>query len=209
MPPFGVQGIAREFRASRTRLKLDAPEEVRTGALRNALIFVQEGAATRLGHRLWGLGVSRPDAARLLADADHCTLLDAVRAEEQRAPADSVGRLARIERSLRPFRRTSATPRVSDPNFHVVDSSSMPAACIAEVAHDFRLLNTVAYGPMLLLNRFDEAGHIAGPVVYVLDLTERNEMLRTRFGDRTWYRYEAARSGPGISPVLVPYDSAR
>jgi hypothetical protein len=87
--------------------------------------------------------------------------------------------------------------------------ASLVPSCVAELAHDFRLQNTVAFGPMLLRNRFDETGRIGGPVVYVLDLSERNQLLRTRFGDRTWYRYEAPRSRRGSEPVLVPYDSAR
>lgn len=212
MPPFGVQGLAKEFHDSRTRLKLDPPREARSGAIGNALVFVQEGAATRLLHRLWGLGVSRANAARLLADADACSLLEAVRAEErrdQRDAADTLGRVERIRRSVVPFRRSGATPRVPDPNFRVSDSTSVTKACVAEAAHDLRIENTVAYGPMLLLNRFDGAGRIGGPVVYVLDLGERNEMLRTRFGDRRWYRYEAPRDGPGNLPILLPYDSAR
>lgn len=209
MPPFGVQGIANEFRESRTRLKLDPPREVRSAAIGDALIFVQEGAATRLLHRLWGLGVSRPNAARLLADADGCSLLEAVRAEERRDPADTLRRVERIRRSVQPFRQSDASPRVPDPNFRVSDSTSVTKACGAELAHDFRIHNTVAYGPMLLLNRFDGAGRIGGPVVYVLDLGERNEVLRTRFGDRRWYRFEVPRDRPENLPVLVPYDSAR
>lgn len=209
MPPFGVQGLAKEFHDSRTRLKLDPPREARSGAIGSALIFVQEGAATRLLHRLWGLGVSRPDAARLLADADACSLLEAVRAEERRDPADTLGRVERIRSSVRPFRPSDASPRLADPNFRVSDSTTVTKACAAEAAHDLRIHNTVAYGPMLLHNRFDDAGRISGPVVYVLDLGERNEVLRTRFGDRRWYRYEAPRNRPENLPVLLPYDSAR
>jgi 4-amino-4-deoxy-L-arabinose transferase-like glycosyltransferase len=209
MPPFGVQGLAKEFRESRSRLKLDPPREVASGAVQNALIFVQEGAATRLLHRLWGIGVSRPDAARLLATADACSLLEALRAEERRAPDDTAGRLARIEQSIKPFRESKANVRAPDPNFHVTDSASVTRACNAEVALDSRLRNSIAYGPMLLQNRFDESGRIAGPVVYVMNLGDHNEVLRRRFADRHWYRYEIPRSRPDSAPVLVPYDSAR
>jgi hypothetical protein len=209
MPPFGVQGLAKEFRESRTRLKLDPPREVETGAVQNALIFVQEGAAIRLIHRLWGLGVSRPVAARLLESADACSLLDAVRSEERRPPNDTAGRAQRIELAVRPFRESKANLHLPDPGFHVSDSSMVTPACAAEVGLDNRLRNTVAYGPMLLLNHFDESGRIDGPVVYVINLGERNEVLRPRFADRHWYRYEVPRNRPDTLPVLVPYDSPR
>jgi hypothetical protein len=62
---------------------------------------------------------------------------------------------------------------------------------------------------MLLLNRFDESGRIGGPVVYVTNLGERNEVLRSRFADRHWYRYEVPYNRGDSTPVLVPYDSAR
>jgi hypothetical protein len=61
---------------------------------------------------------------------------------------------------------------------------------------------------MLVLNRFDDTGRIAGPAVYVMDLRDRNEVLRERFGNRVWYRYEIPRDRPDSTPVLVRYDSA-
>jgi hypothetical protein len=208
MPPFGVQGVAGEFRNSRTRLKLDPPREIVSGAVQNALVFVQEGAATRLLHRLWGVDVSRPAAARLLASADACTLLEAVRLEELNPAPDSIVRLKRIEARIRPYRASGLTVHVPDPNFRVSDDASLTPACRDEIARDSRLRNTVAYGPLLLLNRLDEQGRIGGNAVYVINLGERNEVLRRRFADRHWYRYEVSRSSTDTMPVLVPYDSA-
>ena len=208
MPPFGGQGLAREFRTTRTRLKLDPPREVTSGEIDNALIFVQEGASVRLLHRLWGLGVSRPDAARLLARADACSLLEAVRAEERRPAVDTVGRVRRIQSSIRPFEKSKANPRFADPNFHVTDTSSVTPACAAEMSHDLRLHNAIAYGPFLLQNRLDASGHVAGPAIFVIDLGERNVLLRERFGTRRWFRFEAPRSQPDTMPRLVPYGSA-
>jgi hypothetical protein len=207
MPPFGVQGLAKEFRESRTRLKVTPPRDVQNGIIQDALVFVQEGAATRLLHRLWGVGVSRPDAARLLATSDACTLTDAVRNEEQRAPGDSAGRLRRIQATVKPFRRSPASPRVPDQNFHVSDTTLVTPACAKEIALDLQVKNTIAYGPMLLLNRFDANGRIGGPAVYLMDLGERNEALRGRFGDRRWFRYEVPANRGDTVPVLVPYQA--
>jgi len=205
MPPFGVQGLAREFRESRSRLKLDPPAEISSGRVQNALVFVQEGAATRLLHRLWGIGVSRPEAARLLAESDACTLLEATIAEE-RAPLDTLGRFQRVRQRAMPFFASRRTVRVPDPNFHVSDSASVTPACSREIAIDFRVKNTVAYGSLLLQNEFDGQGRIAGPAVYVMNLGDRNEVLRARFGDRHWYRFEVPLRSTDSLPVLVPYD---
>jgi len=204
MRPFGVQGLAHEFRESRSRLKIDPPTEITSGRVSNALVFVQEGSSARLLHRIWGIGVSRADAARLLGEADACSLLEAVRAEEHN-PGDSARRVARIRSRIVPFRESPRNPRLPDAGFHVNDTLSVTPACGREIARDLRVKNTVAYGPMLLLNRFDGSGHIAGDAVYVMDLGERNDVLRKRFGDRRWFRFELPRGQAGDIPILTPY----
>jgi len=207
MAPFGAQAVAHEFRESRARLKVDAPREIENGSVQNALVFVQEGAATRLVHRLWGLGVSRPDAARLISDADACSLLEATRAEELRGTADSALRIDRIRSAVRPFRPGAARVRVPDPNFRISDTTSITPLCRDEIVFDMRIRNTIAYGGMLLLNEIEPDGQVGGPAVYVMNLGDRNESLRGRFADRHWYRYELPMSRNDTLPTLVPYDS--
>ena len=36
-------------------------------------------------------------------------------------------------------------------------------------------------------------GRVGGNVVFARDLGERNQVLRDRFGDRSWYAYRLAR----------------
>ena len=134
---------------------------------------------------------------------------EAVHAEERRPVADTAGRLRRIELSVRPFQMSDANPRMPDGSFRVTDSASVTPICADEIRHDLRVKNTVAYGPMLLLNRFDDAGRLGGPVIYAMDLRDRNEVLRGRFGNRRWYRYEIPRNRSDTIPVLVPYEAAR
>jgi hypothetical protein len=207
MQPFGVQGVAREFRESRSRLKVDPPYEITSGSVDNALIFVQEGAAARLQHRLWGVGVSRKDAARLIRYSDHCSLLEAVISEERRGAADSLGRIARIERAAQPYVQSEKSGVFPDRNFKVSDATRMTSDCLAEVEHDNRVKNTIAYGSMLLHNRFSDDDRIGGAAIYVMDLRDRNEVLRQRFASRQWYRFEVPRDRPDSSPVLVPYEA--
>jgi hypothetical protein len=209
MKPFGAQAMAIEYREIRARLKVDAPADVRSGTIQNALVFVQEGASARLKHRMWGIGVSRPDAARLLETADACSLFDAVRAEERRPTSDTAGRLLRIQLAIRPYVASGKNPIFPDASFRVTNVASITPACREEIEHDHRVKNTIAFGPMLLLNRFDGDGRLAGPVVYAMDLRDRNELLRNRFGNRRWYRYEIPRNRADSLPVLVPYGPAR
>jgi hypothetical protein len=209
MKPFGVQATANELRATRSRFKVPPPREARSTSFGPALIFVQEGASTRLLHRLWGLGVSRADASRLVANADACSLVDAVEAETRRAATDTSERVHRLEQAIKPFSPSRRQVAVPDVSFRISDSASVTPACAAELVHDYRIKNVIAFGPMLLLNRFDSTGHVGGRVVYALDMGRHNEVLRSRFRDRKWYRYEVPRNRPDTLPILVPYDTAR
>ena len=47
---------------------------------------------------------------------------------------------------------------------------------------------------------------IDGDVIYVADLLDRNEVLRHRFGDRTWYSLAVTRDAAGrLGAKLMPY----
>ena len=67
--------------------------------------------------------------------------------------------------------------------------------------------NTVSYGPLLLKNRFDALGRVDGQVIYVMNLGDRNELLRARFSDRQWYRYEIPAGVRDSMPRFVPYET--
>jgi len=191
MVPFGVQGVALEYRAARAALKRDAPPDTLMQKLPRALVFVQEALDARLVRRLWVLGVSRGDAARLMRDADACEMLEAIRNEERRPPADSAGRRSRID--------AATPPRVPG------DSTVVTPSCLAELAHDAHIGSAISYGPMLLRNEVDALGRIDGRVVYVIDLNDRNDRLRSRFGDREWYRWEVPSGSQDTMPQLRPY----
>ncbi|HJU65600.1 MAG TPA: hypothetical protein VJ596_07975, partial [Gemmatimonadaceae bacterium] len=62
--------------------------------------------------------------------------------------------------------------------------------------------------PFLRLNVPSENGRVGGKVVFARDLGAHNELLRPRFGERSWYRY-VPRRGPGdSSPVFERYDQS-
>ena len=61
----------------------------------------------------------------------------------------------------------------------------------------------ISYGPALLMNEIGADGRIAGPIIFVADLGDHNEVLRARFADRPWYRLEVPIQEQ--LPQLVPY----
>jgi hypothetical protein len=170
-----------------------------------ALIFISETASSRLMRRMWGIGISRPDAARLMATKDNCALLDIVLDEEREAASPS-DRLARLERA-----KSYAPPEgwrllVSDVAFRTSNRQSITPRCRTEILSDDAHGAALSYGQALLMNEVGPDGRLAGPVVFAADLVEHNEVLRARFGDRPWYRLEM-RSGPGgESAQLVLYE---
>jgi len=205
MPPVGARGAAEVVRPTRLAFKrdLDAALESLQGA--KALVFVTETASSRLMRRMWGLGISRPDAARLVATKDNCALLDVVLDEEQQEAASPRDRLARLEGAKSYAPPEGWTLRVADAAFRTSDRESITPRCRAEILSDDARGGALAYGPALLLNRIGPDGRIAGPVVVVADLAEHNEVLRARFGDRPWYRLEIRGNSQDASPQLVPY----
>ena len=208
MEPYGVRGIASGFRGTRRELKRDAPPDTLMNKLPRALVFVQEGAGARLVRRLWALGIARQDAARIMHLGDACSVLESVRAEERRGAADTAGRLLRVEQSVTAYDpRGAGLGPARNMSFKVNGASVMTPACTTEIAHDARIGSAMSYGPMLLLNQFDALGRIGGQVVYVIDLGERNETLRSRFGDRQWFRWEIPAQTRDSQPVLTPYEA--
>ncbi len=199
----GVAALARGARQQRLALKIDVPSAVRDARVRHALVFVHERFDARLERRMWGLGVSRPAAAQLLASRDACSLLAAIRAAE----ADT----APLARTL--AKLNGAPLFVPGPEslsgaaggFRISSPASLTPECRAELDTDM-LYSEVPFGAVLVDEPIDAHGRVDGNVVYAADLGERNELLRARFGDRTWYRVKTS-VAPGEPPraTLVPY----
>jgi hypothetical protein len=203
--PVGALGIIRSVRPVRTAFKMDLDPVVRSLAGSPSLIFVSETASTRLMRRLWGLGISRPDAARLMADKDHCALLEEVVDEAQRdgSPDD---RLARLTRTKTYAPAPGVRLQAPDVAFRVSDVASLTPRCREEGLQDGARGQSISYGLALLRNEIGADGRIAGPIVFVADLGEHNEVLRERFAGRAWYRLEPPGEPGSRVPRLVPYE---
>lgn len=188
-----MAGRARMYRRLSPILRTGAADVQQRYGLHHALVFINEGRQSRNLHDLWTLGVPRGSASRLMKSASACAMRVSINAEAALPVPRADGRLSRLQGAALAFDRE---PRVET-----------PAACAEEVRLDEGGLGS--YAPFFPANAIDAEGRIAGDVVYVLDLGQRNEELRSRFGDRTWYRLGVRRPSDGSLLTLEPYTTAR
>ncbi|HWH52741.1 MAG TPA: hypothetical protein VN651_14425, partial [Gemmatimonadaceae bacterium] len=201
---YGVWGLARQARGARLALKIDVGQAVRAANVHHAVVVLHERLGAQLLRRLWGLGVTRASAVRLLASRDACSLLTAVRAAESDSTAPLVERVGPIVQTAI-FAPAGAPVHTVDPSVHISSPASITPECQAALDADARY-SEVPFGPGLVLEPIDAAGRIDGDVVYIADLGERNERLRKRFGDRSWYRIATVpRAGAPPRAMVVSY----
>ena len=179
-------GRYRLYRSASPMARLDPAKIEREAHLRNALVFVSESWEALALRRMWALHVERGDAMRLLASSHPCAVRQAI-VDEERPGTSLAGRLARMEQTARAY-----------------DPSSDPSpACISDLTSDAD--GPATYGPFFPSNTIEPDGRIGGNVVYVLDLGTHNEVLRSRFGDRTWYRFGPHLRRGDSTATLTPY----
>jgi len=202
---FSVLGLAKDTRNTRRSIKLDIAGAVRSAGVHHAVVFLHEPLGERLLRRMWGLGMSRSDAVRLLDGSDVCSLVAAVRAAEldtSLAPSSKPG--AVTQAAVR-FVPGPGTLERGSPRIRLLSRASITPLCQAELAPDDRF-PTVPFGPALPLEPIGPDGRLDGDVIYAADLGEHNEVLRKRFGDRTWYRLTVTPAPDGsLRPVITPY----
>jgi len=203
--PFNVWGFARQAHAARRTLKVDIAGTVRAANVHNALVFLREPFSFRLARRLWGLGITRSEAARLIASRDACSLLSAIRMAEgdgsprRRLPPAALAQAADL------FVPGEQAIRATDSRIQISSAASINPPCQSELQGDLRI-GGAAFGPALPLEPIDRDGRIEGDVIYVADLGDRNTVLRSRFGTRTWYRLVVGvAEGGQIRATLIAY----
>jgi len=204
--PIGVPARLAEYHGGQWELKEDIAAQARDAHLGRALVFVHEGWGARLMARMWAVGVSRADAEHLLATSDACALELATEAEERQPPADTVGLAARLAAATPNAARGALHVRgdvTADGTLRFAGDAALPSRCVDEAEADSAGVSL--YPPFLTLNRIGADGRVGGDIVYVRDLGPRNEELRARFGDRTWYRYRPRQSAADTSPAFVRY----
>ncbi|MEP6990650.1 MAG: hypothetical protein ABJA80_06945 [bacterium] len=188
-----VGARVRTYRAASPLSRVDPAAMAKAAGLRHALVFINEGVEARNLHYLWELGLSRGNAARLMVSASSCAVRLSIDAEAARQPAREQGRLDRLVQGALAF---DAHPR-----------EILPDACVEDARRDSE--GSASFAPFFPANEIDETGHLGGNVVYALDLGAHDEVLRARFGDRTWYRFGMGTLTGDSVPVLTPYVAGR
>ena len=203
--PFNVWGLARQDRGVRQILRVDIAGTVHAANVHHALVFLHEPFSGRLARRLWGLGLTRSETVQLLASRDACSLLSAVRIAEAAGVTGRAIRASRFAEATAVFVASGQAVRTKDRGIHISSPASITPPCQAELEADARL-GSAAFGPALLLEPIGKDGHIDGDIIYVADLGERNAVLRSRFGDRAWYRLNVISAADGqLRAMLAAY----
>jgi hypothetical protein len=184
----GVAGRVRGYQRMPARYRADPAAIARSAGLHHALVFVNEDSRSRTLHRLWSLGIGRGNAARLIDSAPVCAVRVAIDAELSMVPPRSDGRLERLIQHATTVDSTAVSSR----------------GCQEDARRDAE--GWATYMPFFAANEVGPDGRLGGDVVYALDLGEHNEVLRSRFGDRAWYRFGARSVSKDTLPVPIPYD---
>lgn len=168
---FGVQSTVTIMRHEHVyRPPADPIADVRTAGLKNALVFVRESWRTSLEARMRGLGMPPLATEAFVVRVDTCSLELAL----DELPDDASGgeALTTVVDRLGVISRTHAdgpqcqTERALDTHFGVSLAILLPE------------------------QDFTPDGHVGGNIVWARDLGPKNRLLRERFGDRSWYRYQ-------------------
>ena len=205
--PLGISSAAARvllYRDQRTKLKTDIDAQVRRARVRHALVFVNESWRGRLLARLRVLGVQQFEAERVVSAVDACALHRALDAEDTLPARDNAERRGRVLTRTHNFGKPRLVPGLAaDQTIALVPGSTPTRVCLGEVERDAS--GSMPYALFLANQRVDVDGRIGGDVVFARDLGARNELLRARFGDRTWYRYRPPSGLGDTSIAFVPY----
>lgn len=208
--PYGVSSASARialYREQRTKLKTDVEAQIERAGLHNALVLVNESWRGRLLSRLRVLGLSQFEAERTLNTVDACALQMALDADDASA-MDRQRRAERVVARARAFGTAQRVPGLdADQALAIVYGSVPTPTCLGEFQRD--TAGTIPYAVFLARQTVGRDGRVGGNVVFARDMGARNELLRERFGNRSWYRYRPASSLEDTSTVFIPYERAR
>ena len=199
---FGVRQLSDAYRVRAT-----APEiidAVRRARISNAVVFLPEGWHARLAARLRALGIRPLLAEQLATRHDACTVLNALGAAERIPDASAEEHTRFIMDFL--ARDAAPTPLAGQPpsdQLAFVAGRPRDTSCV-EAGGQVTSYG-VSMAEMLPHETFDADGRLAGKIIYARDFGRRNELLRSRFGDRAWYVARASMDTGALVVQLEPY----
>jgi hypothetical protein len=174
-------------------------EETRT---HRALVFVPTVWAQRQFARMRALRLDLSSTEQVAGFADACDLERALAREEgtRAEPADHLRRI--VSATAAPEAAPIREEPLAAGQVRLRRMDALPPECAAELAADS--VPYALFEQFMPFFTFDRDGRLTGDVIFAHDMgVLRNERLRARFGDRTWYQFRRA-NVPG-GGVLVPY----
>jgi hypothetical protein len=202
--PTGVWHRMVEYRKLVEPRNPDLDEDIDASGITHALVFVREPFHRRLAARLRVLGMRPYAVEQIIPNVDACALLHALNAVDSTPSLPDSVRLARVISQAQSAGRADPVPGLfGSRSLALIDGRASSPTCAQEIAGDDT--GTAAFEIFLAQAEFDQDGRLDGNVVYARDLGARNELLRRRFGDRTWYRVASEKTPSGMKAVFIPY----
>ena len=211
MPPPGLKYVgvwttANIIRESDSGL-VDFDREIKEAGLTDALVFVHESWHGRLASRLRTFGAPALTAESMVAELDACALHVALDHEDLISGPPSKIRVGRVV--TRALQAGNAEPLtgLGYPTRLALVGRRLPPFCVPQLEADRN--GSMALDPFLPFDDWDADGRLGGRVVFARDYGLRNNLLLSRFGARTWYRYRPRKGPDDKAPVFVPYYRGR
>lgn len=198
----GVWGLAEPSRVNGSEAAL-----LHADAKRNvppqSLVFIDDGWHARLAARLRLVGVRPLMAEQIASHTDACTVQSALDDIERSAAIDPGQRtamlMARVEgdQPAAPVQGLSPVTQLA-----FVPGRALPEACQRELG---RPAMGMTFAELLPYEPISASGVLDGPIVYARDFGARNELLRSRFGNRAWFVAHRRAFNGRVEFRFVPY----
>lgn len=170
-------------------MRLDPAREARAAGVQDALVLVQESWGSQLLVRLWGVGVSRPEAEHLYLRVDACAL-ELTIGDVERAGLRGEDAAARIRPLVRDSSRLVPRPGAADASERLLPGFAYPPLCRARIREEDA--GFLLYAPW----RLADDGN-----VYARWLPGREAAMAASFPGRPVYRVRS--DGTSVGAPLV------
>jgi hypothetical protein len=185
-----------QYRNGMLSMRLDADAAAEAAGIREGMVLVRESWGAQLVARMWGLGVTRPDAERWYRSIDACELDGAIGEVERRG-----GGAPDLTTLLRPRLADSATLVAQylspDTTLRTRPGVTPTGRCARRLDED--RAGTSVLAPRLLSRR--------SGVRFVRDLHERDRLLWDAGIPELWLLTQAPEPGSPLRLERISHDS--
>lgn len=189
-----VPGRARQYGHGMISMRWDADRAAAEAGVRNALVLVRESWGAELMARMWGLGITRPDAEAIYRGADPCALDSALAALETTSLPVAAATLRLLPLLADSGRLVYAESLTGDPSLRLTPGVPYPRRCISKI--EANRSGFTLFPPLLLARG---SGN-----VYARDLGARDSLLLAEHPDRPVYLLKPPTGAEGSPPQFLP-----